>query len=113
MLAGMKSLANWGEDYRRQFERIYPDLAAVQLAFTRLLLMVPRGGLVVAGTESPALVEILGRARCRVETFGLHGAADWRATLVAGSVGLAVMRGRLNPVAALLGGALAGACICG
>jgi len=38
---------------------------------------------------------------------------DWRAALVAGSVGLAVMRGRLNPVAALLGGALAGACICG
>lgn len=28
VLAGMKSLANWGEDYRRQFERIYPDLAA-------------------------------------------------------------------------------------
>ena len=32
---------------------IYPDLVAVQLAFTRLLLMVPRSGLVVAGTESP------------------------------------------------------------
>lgn len=28
VLAGMKSLANWGEDYRQQFERIYPDLAA-------------------------------------------------------------------------------------
>ncbi len=61
---------------------IYPDLAAVQLAFTRLLLMVPRDGLVVAGTESPALVELLGRAPCRVETFGLHDAADWRATQV-------------------------------
>ena len=58
---------------------IYPDLAAVQLAFTRLLLMVPRSGLVVAGTESPALVGILGKARCRVETFGLHEGADWRA----------------------------------
>ena len=58
---------------------IYPDLAAVQLAFSRLLLMVPRSGLVVAGTESPALVEMIGRARCRVETFGLHEGADWRA----------------------------------
>ena len=58
---------------------IYPDLAAVQLAFTRLILMVPRSGLVVAGTESPALVEMIGRARCRVETFGLHEGADWRA----------------------------------
>jgi UDP-N-acetylmuramate: L-alanyl-gamma-D-glutamyl-meso-diaminopimelate ligase len=34
----------------------------------------------VAGTESPALVEILEKARCRVETFGLHEGADWRAT---------------------------------
>jgi acyl-CoA thioesterase I len=27
VLAGMKSLANWGEPYRRDFEGIYPDLA--------------------------------------------------------------------------------------
>jgi acyl-CoA thioesterase I len=27
-LAGMKCLANWGEPYRREFEQIYPDLAA-------------------------------------------------------------------------------------
>ena len=59
---------------------IYPDLAAVQLAFVRLMNVVPRGGLLVAGTESPALVEILPKARCRVETFGLHEGADWRAT---------------------------------
>ena len=26
VLAGMKSIANWGEAYRRQFEAIYPDL---------------------------------------------------------------------------------------
>jgi UDP-N-acetylmuramate: L-alanyl-gamma-D-glutamyl-meso-diaminopimelate ligase len=59
---------------------IYPDLAAVQLAFVRLLNVIPRRGLLVAGTESPALVEILARARCRVATFGLHEGADWRAT---------------------------------
>ena len=59
---------------------IYPDLAAVQLALVRLMNVVPRGGLLVAGTESPALVEILPKARCRVETFGLHEGADWRAT---------------------------------
>jgi UDP-N-acetylmuramate: L-alanyl-gamma-D-glutamyl-meso-diaminopimelate ligase len=58
---------------------IYPDLAAVQLAFTRFLNVVPRGGLLVAGTESPALVEVLPKARSRVETFGLHEGADWRA----------------------------------
>jgi UDP-N-acetylmuramate: L-alanyl-gamma-D-glutamyl-meso-diaminopimelate ligase len=59
---------------------IYPDLAAVQLAFTRFLNVVPRGALVVAGAESPALAAILPDARSRVETFGLHEEADWRAT---------------------------------
>jgi len=67
---------------------IYPDLLAVQLAFVRLMNVVPRKGLLIAGTESPALEEILHRARCRVETFGLHGGADWRATDVeTGSAG--------------------------
>ena len=61
---------------------IYPDLAAVQLAFVRLMNVVPRNGLLVAGTESPALLEILPKSRCRVETFGLHEGADWRATEV-------------------------------
>lgn len=27
LLAGMRSLSNWGEDYTRSFEAIYPDLA--------------------------------------------------------------------------------------
>jgi UDP-N-acetylmuramate: L-alanyl-gamma-D-glutamyl-meso-diaminopimelate ligase len=58
---------------------IYPDLAAVQTAFVRLLCVIPRRGLVVAGAESPALHEILPRALCRVETFGIDVSADWRA----------------------------------
>jgi UDP-N-acetylmuramate: L-alanyl-gamma-D-glutamyl-meso-diaminopimelate ligase len=58
---------------------IYADLAAVQLAFVRLLGVIPRKGLLIAGTESPALREILPKARCRIETFGLHAEADWRA----------------------------------
>jgi UDP-N-acetylmuramate: L-alanyl-gamma-D-glutamyl-meso-diaminopimelate ligase len=58
---------------------IYPDLASVQLAFVRLLNVVPRTGLLVAGEESPALREILPKARCRVTTFGLNEGAEWRA----------------------------------
>jgi UDP-N-acetylmuramate: L-alanyl-gamma-D-glutamyl-meso-diaminopimelate ligase len=58
---------------------IYPDLAAVQTAFARLLDVIPRRGLLVAGAESPALIELLGRARCRVQTFGIACDADWRA----------------------------------
>ena len=58
---------------------IYPDLDAVQTAFLRLLAVIPRRGLLIAGVESPALVELLPRAPCRVETFGLAAGADWRA----------------------------------
>ncbi len=77
---------------------IYPDLAAVKTAFVRLLQVIPRSGLLVAGTESPSLVEILPQARCRVETFGLHSEADWRAVDVraegAGSRFRLVRKGR-------------------
>jgi UDP-N-acetylmuramate: L-alanyl-gamma-D-glutamyl-meso-diaminopimelate ligase len=58
---------------------IYTDLAAVQTAFLRLIQLVPRSGLLVAGSESPALAELVPRARCRVETFGVGAEADWRA----------------------------------
>jgi UDP-N-acetylmuramate: L-alanyl-gamma-D-glutamyl-meso-diaminopimelate ligase len=58
---------------------IYPDLASVQTAFFRLLSVVPRRGLVVAGIESPALAPLLPRAFCRIETFGLGAGADWQA----------------------------------
>jgi UDP-N-acetylmuramate: L-alanyl-gamma-D-glutamyl-meso-diaminopimelate ligase len=58
---------------------IYPDLAAVQRAFTHLLNLVPRRGVVVAGLETPALREILPRAKSPVQTFGLSPEADWRA----------------------------------
>jgi UDP-N-acetylmuramate: L-alanyl-gamma-D-glutamyl-meso-diaminopimelate ligase len=51
----------------------------VQRAFGHLLNLVPRRGLVVAGLETPALREILPRAHCPVETFGLSTGADWRA----------------------------------
>jgi UDP-N-acetylmuramate: L-alanyl-gamma-D-glutamyl-meso-diaminopimelate ligase len=58
---------------------IYPDLAAVQTAFGRLLSVIPRSGLLGAGVESPALREILPKAFCRIETFGLAEGTDWRA----------------------------------
>ena len=61
---------------------IYPDLEAVKTAFVRLLQVIPRGGLLIAGSESPALASILKQARCRVETFGLDAGADWRASNV-------------------------------
>ena len=61
---------------------IYDDLKAVQTAFRRLLGLVPRRGLVVAGVESPALRGILSGAPCPVETFAVEAPADWCATEV-------------------------------
>jgi UDP-N-acetylmuramate: L-alanyl-gamma-D-glutamyl-meso-diaminopimelate ligase len=58
---------------------IYPDLEAVQDAFRRLLAVIPRRGLLVAGIESPALAALLTEAPCAVETFGVEVEADWRA----------------------------------
>jgi UDP-N-acetylmuramate: L-alanyl-gamma-D-glutamyl-meso-diaminopimelate ligase len=59
---------------------IYSDLRAVQTAFVRLLTVIPRRGLLVAGVESPALREILPQSPCRVETFAIDGDADWKAS---------------------------------
>ncbi len=63
---------------------IYADLAAVQLAFVRLMSVIPRRGLLIAGGESPALAEILDKAKSRVATFGLQGTpgASWEAASV-------------------------------
>jgi UDP-N-acetylmuramate: L-alanyl-gamma-D-glutamyl-meso-diaminopimelate ligase len=58
---------------------IYADLGAVKTAFLRLLNVIPRRGLLLAGAESPAVVDLIPRAHCRVETFGLHPDAEWRA----------------------------------
>jgi len=57
---------------------IYSDIGAIQLAFRRLLRVVPRSGLVVAGTESPAVREVIADANSPVTTFGLHS-GEWRA----------------------------------
>jgi UDP-N-acetylmuramate: L-alanyl-gamma-D-glutamyl-meso-diaminopimelate ligase len=57
---------------------IYADLAAIQLAFRRLLRLVPSSGLVVAGVDSPAVREVLDPVWSPVAGFGL-GAGEWRA----------------------------------
>ncbi len=63
---------------------IYADLGAVQLAFSRLMSVIPRRGLLIAGVESQALLEILPQARSRVATFSLgeFGGASWQARAV-------------------------------
>ena len=55
---------------------IYKDLEAIQLSFRRLINIVPRSGLIVAGAESPAVGNLLNDAPAPVETFGLE-TGDW------------------------------------
>lgn len=62
---------------------IYPDFAAYQLAFRRLVNLVPRRGKVViwGDTEEsgPALGRAAEKAFCPVETYGFRTGNDWLA----------------------------------
>ena len=58
---------------------IYPDLAAVRLAFRRLVNLVPRRGLLLLGIDSPDAAALEAQAVSRVESFGLSDRAMWQA----------------------------------
>jgi len=58
---------------------IYPDLAAIELQFRRLVNLVPRRGRVVAWGESPTVAAAVAKAFCPVETYGLAPGCDWLA----------------------------------
>src|SRR5881396_388597 len=57
---------------------IYSDLEAVKTAFRRLINIVPRSGLIVAGVDSPVVTELIPAAFSRVATAGL-GTGEWQA----------------------------------
>ncbi len=59
---------------------IYPDLAAVELAFKRLAVLVPRNGLLLLGADSPRAAALAAHAASPVETFGVDGDPTWKAT---------------------------------
>jgi UDP-N-acetylmuramate: L-alanyl-gamma-D-glutamyl-meso-diaminopimelate ligase len=58
---------------------IYPDIAAVRMAFRRLVNLVPRRGLLLLGADSADAEALKAHAVSRVETFGLSEGADWQA----------------------------------
>src|SRR5919112_2452320 len=58
---------------------IYPDLAAIRLAFQRFVNLIPRRGLLLLGADNAESAALSGRAHCRVETFGVSNGADWQA----------------------------------
>ena len=58
---------------------IYSDLAALRLAFRRLLALVPENGRVLLGHDDAGARALRDAAHCAVETFGIDPGADWRA----------------------------------
>jgi len=57
---------------------IYADLEALKVSFRRLINIVPRSGLIVAGTDSAVVRELIPAAFSRVATVGIES-GDWRA----------------------------------
>jgi UDP-N-acetylmuramate: L-alanyl-gamma-D-glutamyl-meso-diaminopimelate ligase len=58
---------------------IYSDLDAIRTAFRRLINIVPRSGLIVAGVDSPVVRELIPAAFSRVATAGID-MGEWHAT---------------------------------
>ena len=79
---------------------IYPDLAAIRLAFHRFVNLIPRRGLLVLGADDAEAAALAGRAQCRVETFGISDAADWQAhdLRVEGTTTIFSVRRRGQPI---------------
>src|SRR5437899_6046517 len=57
---------------------MYTDLEALKISFRRLVNIVPRSGLIVAGIDSPVVKELIPAAFSRVATAGI-GIGDWQA----------------------------------
>src|SRR6266403_6279295 len=57
---------------------IYENLEALKTSFRRLINIVPRSGLIVAGVDSPVVKELIPAAFSRVATAGI-GMGDWQA----------------------------------
>jgi len=60
---------------------IYADLESVKTAFRRLINIVPRSGLIVAGVDSPVVRELIPAAFSRVATAGI-GIGEWQAVKI-------------------------------
>ncbi len=63
---------------------IYVDLDAISLSFRRLINIVPRSGLIIAGADCPVVRELVREAPCPVASYGLDS-GDWRADNLAPS----------------------------
>lgn len=70
---------------------IYPDLAAIETAFERLLRQIPREGWLVACADNHA-ASLVARAYSQTATYGFADGAQWRGELLPARDGLSRMR---------------------
>ena len=61
---------------------IYADLEAVKTAFKRLVNLVPQRGVIIAHDSQKNIDEVVAKAFCPVERYGLSERAQWRITNV-------------------------------
>lgn len=59
---------------------IYPDLRAVENAFSELVNIIPAEGQLIANGDDPLVVKVASQARCRVEFYGTGQDNQWRIT---------------------------------
>src|SRR5215467_12572426 len=60
---------------------IYDDLEALKIAFRRLINIVPRSGLIIAGVDSPVVRELITSFFSRVATAAIGG-GEWQAVSI-------------------------------
>ena len=65
----------------------YKDLDAIIEAFNGFASRVAPNGVIVVPGEDPAVAKAVAGVRAKVETFGLHPGADWRAMNITHSRG--------------------------
>jgi UDP-N-acetylmuramate: L-alanyl-gamma-D-glutamyl-meso-diaminopimelate ligase len=61
---------------------IYPDIESLKIAFRRVINIVPRSGLIIAGVDSPIVRELIPAAFSRVAEVGI-GHGEWQARDIA------------------------------
>jgi len=62
---------------------IFKTVDEIKTAFRRLINIIPGNGYLIAGSDDPAVREMLSRAFCKVATFGFSAEAEWRPTITA------------------------------
>jgi UDP-N-acetylmuramate: L-alanyl-gamma-D-glutamyl-meso-diaminopimelate ligase len=62
---------------------IYPDMETLKTSFRRVINIVPRSGLIIAGVDSPTVRELIPAAFSRVAEVGIER-GDWQAREVSG-----------------------------